>query len=290
MKNRVWLVVGAVLGLLAVAFVQGYLKREEAKLREKFRRAQGKSVKVLIAASDIPEQTQVDAKMVAVKMKPEESLQPHALVDPDQAVGKIALVPIYAGEQIQDSKLGTRERANTLSMKTPPGKRAITMPVDAVSAVGGFIRPGDFVDIIGIFTIPGPEGGKGAPVTVMLLQKVLTLATGGSFSEFQGGKEGGQARESNTLTLALTPQEAELLLFARTQGSLQYALRPKADSVILTDLPLMTGEALLSTILGPKIMASMKPAPELPPAPTPEPPRQVEVYRALEKEVVVLPQ
>ena len=280
MRNRIWLVIGAALGLLSVVLIRGYIQQLEAKMRAEFLAARGENADVAVAAVDIPEQTLIESKMVSTKSVLADALQPHALTDPERAVGEIALVPIYAGEQLRDSVLGKRERANTLSMKTPPGKRAVTVAVDALTGSGGFIRPGDFVDIVGIFQFPGPEGGQQTPVTVTLLQRVPVLAVGNTFSESPAGVE--KQGEAGTVTLALNPQEAQLIVSARTQGNLQLVLRPKADSVI-AELPIMTPDVLVAAILGAKA------APKSPVQPPKPPERRVELYRGLEKEIVVLP-
>lgn len=280
MRNRIWLVVGASLGLLSVVLIRGYIHQLESKMRAEFLAARGESTDVVVATADIPEQRLVERGMVTTKTILADALQPHALVDPDEVVGKITLVPIYAGEQMRDSVLGARERAHTLSMKTPPGKRAVTVGVDSFSGSGGFIRPGDFVDVMGIFSFPGPDGTQ-TPVTVTLLQRVPVLAVGSSFSESPSGGE--TAGEAGTVTLALSPQETQLILSARTQGTLQLVLRPKADSVIVADLPIMTPDVLVAAILGAKA------PPKQPPQPPRTAERRVEVYRGLEKEIVVLP-
>lgn len=281
MRNRLWVAIALVLGLLTTVLVNSYIHQEIDKAKRQFMVGRG-PVSVLVAVADIPPQSSIAPEMVAMETRPEDAIQPKALTDPEGAIGKITLAPIYQGEQILDSKLATPENANTLSQKTPPGRRAVTIGIDTISGVGGFIHPGDFVDILGIFNLPTPDG-KQVIVTVTLLQRVAVLAAGARFSE-----QGEGANEANTLTLALTPQETELVLFAREQGKLQLSLRPRVDSEILADLKPMSIDALVAAILGPQLAQAPPPPP--PTEPEKKAVRQVEIFRGLEREVVSLPE
>lgn len=279
--NRLLMVVAFGLATVTFLLVHNYIQRRETELKRQLLKGR-EPVDVLIAVADIPERTTIDPSMVRVETRSSDAIQPHALVDADQAVGLITVVPIYQGEQVLDSKLSRPERAETLSMKTPQGKRAVTISIDQISGVGGFIHPGDHVDMLGLFSLPTPDG-KQAVVTVTLLQSVPVLATGPQFSEAQSKQNPGP-QEANSLTLALTPQETELVLFARAQGQLQLSLRPKADSAVVADLQPMTVDALMGLILGPTLAKAQ----QQPPPPPPPKERQVELYRGLKKEVVVL--
>ena len=278
MRNRLWVVIGVTLGLLTAILVNTYIRQEIAKARRQLMVGR-EPTEVLVAAADIPEQTTITADMVQVEVRPADAIQPKSLDNQGAAIGKIALVPIYKGSQILDSTLATPENANTLSQKTPPGKRAVTIGIDNISGVGGFIHPGDHVDMLGIFSLPTPDG-KQAVVTVTLLQRVLVLAAGGRFSEAKS--EG--ASTADTVTLALTPQETELVLFGRAQGQLQLSLRPRVDSEVVADLKPMSLDALAATILGPQLAQQAAAAASQKPA------RQVEIYRGLQREVVALPE
>lgn len=283
MRNRLWVVIGVALGLLTAILVNSYIQQEVTKEKRKLLVGR-EPTEVLVAVADIPAQTPISPDMVAIDVRPADAIQPKALGDPGEAIGKIALAPFYQGEQILDSKLATPENANTLSQKIPPAKRAITIDVTNITGVGGFIHPGDFVDILGLFLLPG-EGGKEVLVTVTLLQHVAVLASGERFAELQA--EG--ASPTETLTLALTPQETELVLFAKAAArEIKFSLRPRVDSEVLTDLKPMSMDTLVAMILGPQMAAQAAAAP--PPEPPPAPVRQVEIYRGLEREVVALPE
>jgi len=279
--NRLTMVIGLVLALVTVVSIQAYLKDNEQRLRHELLRGQ-EPIPVLIALQDIPPNTQVRDNMVAVETRPAYSIQPHALDDPALALGMMTLIPIFQGEQVTDAKLARVDEANALSMKTPQGKRAVTIGVDAISGVSGLIKPSDYVDIMGVFSVPGGGGGV---VTLTLLQRVEVLAVGSKLSAAPDEEDNGGGI-AGTITLALAPQEAQLLMFARAaQAQLQLALRTKTDTVALADLTPTTQDTLMGIILGPKALEMLRQAPPEMKAPD----KTVEVFRGLKKEVVALP-
>jgi len=285
-RNRLPLIIGVVLGLLTIGLVRIYIQQREVQLKRQLLKGQ-EPVPVLIAKGDIPANTMVRDNMVELQNRPALAIQPHAVMDPGAAIGQVTLAPIYAGEQVSDSKLARPDTAGALSMKTPPGKRAVTINVDSISGVGGLIKPGDYVDIMGTFALPNPTGEK-ATVTVTLLQRVEVLAVGQKFSTSEEG-EGQAAGPSDNLTMALTPQEAQLLLFARAaQAQLQLSLRARNDTAQVADLQPTTNDTLLGVILGPKLLEMAKQAP--PAAQAKKPEKKVEVFRGLQREVVALPE
>jgi len=278
LRSRLPFIVALLFAGFAVMMTGAYIRSREAQIRRELMRGR-EPVQVLVATQDIADSTRIDESMLALVNRPADSIQPHAIANPGDAIGKIAVVPIYQNEQILDSKLERPQQISSLSAKTPAGKRAITLAVDAISGVGGFIHPGDFVDILGMFQLPTPDG-KQVPITITLMQRVQVLAAGRSAVS----QRGMEAAPSESITLALTPEETELLLFAREQGRLQFSLRPKTDSAVLAEVQPMTVDRLIAKILGP---GAMQPAPPPEPEPTE---RKVEVYRGLIREVVTVPE
>ena len=124
-----------------------------------------------------------------------------------------------------------RPQQQSLAVKTPVGKRAITVVVDKIFAVGGFVSPGDYVDIITHLNAPAnpndPKGNQG--ITVTLFQNVLVLAVGNNMQPGTGF-EAQQNATSIPITFALNPQETSLLSFVQQHGNLQLALRPSLDT------------------------------------------------------------
>ncbi len=125
-----------------------------------------------------------------------------------------------------------RRRSKTsLAIKTPEGKRAVTVMIDSLSAVGGLLNAGDFVDVIAHLSVPasnyisGPESKKNNnTVTAMIFQDLQVLAVNTNLDE-PGYYDEQQTVPSLKVTFAVDPQEAGLLAFADINGKLELALR-----------------------------------------------------------------
>lgn len=120
------------------------------------------------------------------------------------------------------------------------GERAVAIPVDSTAAVSGHVKPNDHVDIIGTFTFPGAtKGGTPAAgqqlsdtVTLTILQDVTVLATGQVMSRRPSEMQGSADRfgsQYSSVTVGVTPREAEMLVFAHQKGRLSLALRNRED-------------------------------------------------------------
>lgn len=112
-----------------------------------------------------------------------------------------------------------------------PGDRAISISVDATSSVTGLINPSDNVDIIGTFHFPEMKGDKMLDtLTLTILQNVKILATGTDMGNFFGKNM--KRKGYSTVTLALTPKEVEMIIFASQKGKLTLSLRNKEETKI----------------------------------------------------------
>ena len=123
---------------------------------------------------------------------------------------------------------------DAFSIVMPPGKRALTIQVDMLSAVGGLISPGDFVDVIATLRIPeelNAEKAKTKDVVTVLFQNLQVLAVGALFKPVGGAElyENRQKSRSVNVTLAVSPEEAGLLAFAESNGKLQLTLRSPTE-------------------------------------------------------------
>lgn len=120
------------------------------------------------------------------------------------------------------------------SVRTPPGKRALTISIESLAAVGGLVNPGDFVDILAHLKVPmnlDDERAKPDVVTTVLFQNIQVLAVGTNFKPLANEPAYDLQQKTKTLnvTLAVTPEEAGLLTFAEANGNLQLALRAPAE-------------------------------------------------------------
>ena len=281
-----------VLASLAVVMANRWVTMQRQALEEERRQLTvdyQQPVEVIVAARDLPEGTTLSTEHLQPARVPEKFLQPYAVRTPNQLLGMVTVAPLAVGEQVLLNKVRRPEAAptgTTLSGMMPQGKRAVTIGVDALTGVGGFVRPGDAVDLLWTVKLPG-EGGQGEQVvTLTLFQHVPVMAIGTQLVGRKGERTTGaggdsKSRDAFTVTLALTAQETSFLLFAREQGRVQLSLRSRADEAAQAVLPANAGtlNAYLSGQPGMQIEPSAA-----------KPPRSVEVYKGLKRDIVFIEQ
>ncbi len=145
--------------------------------------------------------------------------------DKKRCLGRVASVDIVRGAPITHRCLAPAGSPAGLYAKIPKGMRALTVKVDEISSVAGFSRPGSRVDVLLATNREGPEGEKKG--SKIILQNVLVLAAGQSITQLEGQNKPKVVR---TVTLLLTPEEAEKLALATKMGSLLLTLRAGNDN------------------------------------------------------------
>ncbi len=206
---------------------------------------------VVFAARDIPERTVIKEGMLEVRQVPVDAKHNLAIQEMNRAVGQISRVRIAAGEQVLTNKIADQVRDVGFSATIPDGKRAVAVGVTEVIASGGHIAPGDYVDVIGVFEVFVPTDGNGKPTTggssnslgggqsdklkayssLTILQNIQVLAVAEkSDTTLQSEKERAQkassADQAKSVTLAVTPEQAQKLFMAEELGKLRLSLRP----------------------------------------------------------------
>lgn len=296
LKKIVPLVFAVGLGVVAVLLNSQYLGQQRAKLEEERKKVLAQysnPVEVVVAARDLPEGIALESAHLKTDSVPEKWVQPYA-VRPHEiqsVIGQVTAAPIAGGEQVLSNKVRRPEAApagSTLSSFMPKGKRAVTIAVDTLSGVGGFVRAGDIVDMLWTLPVPPPPGGErpSSPqvVTVTLFQDVPVFAVGGEIAGGAPSKAGTPAGDAKQqfVTIGLTPQETSFLLFAREQGRIQLSLRPRADKGVQVSVKPADFNSLMELQLG------MQPSKA--PAADTKTTRQVEVYKGLQRSLVEVPE
>lgn len=278
MKKYLPLIIAAILGLIATFLVNVYIQQQAEEAKRGIIETQKNLSTVVIAIQDIPAGATISEGMVKEETVNVGMLQPRAATTLDRVLNKITVAPISKDEQILLNKLTVGGQEFSLSAKIPAGKRAITIPVDNISSVGGMIRPGDHVDVVGIVPIPGigPDGKQVNQMTNMpLFQNVLVLAVGQDFATAAGTQK--QAAVSPIITFALSPQEANLIAFVQEQGKIRLILRSPQDATVQPAVP-ATWDTLLRTVMPQAFQEAQKEAPKANQ-------KQVEIIRGLQREV-----
>jgi pilus assembly protein CpaB len=302
MRKKLPLIIGIVLALIAAYLIKVYTDQQRQMViddaKKKMEKMQADQVPILVATKDIPKGTTIDKDSVGVAIVPTQHVQPQVATSLDRVSGMIAAVPISRGEQITLNKLmQARETTSSgsLAMATPVGKRAVTISVDNISAVGGMIRPGDYVDVVAMISVPvtTPEGKQASQAAVVpLFQNTLVLAIGQETSSQPQASADGRYKkeekkgESPAITLALSPQETNLLAFVQEQGRIRLSLRSPSDAKIEPMQPASWDSLFQYLNIAPRQQAQeAKPKQqEQQKVVESEPESYVEIYRGLNKE------
>jgi pilus assembly protein CpaB len=220
------------------------------------------SREVVVAGEDIAARTEVTESMLTTKTVRADDALRGAFTDYEPVVGQVTRQEILKGEQVTRTKVGPQtevEMEEGLSFVIPQGMRGFSIKVDETSAVGGLLLPGDRVDIIAIFD-DADEFDFEKAVTLLQNLEVLAVAQTAQESipapaseqaaeeatpESDGVAEEAAAGEASlgtrpedvvtnpgarTVTLAVTPEQAQLLALTQAKGDLALALRPYGDA------------------------------------------------------------
>jgi pilus assembly protein CpaB len=221
MRNRLIFLLAIIFGLAAALGTYSYLEN----LKRTYRTS-GHFARVAIAKREIAARTVISGEMLEFKEMPVEYVLPGTVVDVKDAAGKMAVTDIYPGELILSSKLVARsDVAAGLAAKVEKGRRAISIPVNNITALHGLINTGDRVDVLVTFNAPDEQK---APVTSTIIQNVPVLAVDGNL---EGG--GGSKQELQTVTIMVEPVEAQQIALAVQHGSIQLALRSPDDAEVV---------------------------------------------------------
>jgi pilus assembly protein CpaB len=206
-------------GLVSIYAAKFYLENRlnEARVRQE--------LGVVTATVDIPLGTRIEAQHITVKRYPRELLPEQAMMQEAEVLGRVAIVEIPAKTPLLSRHLAGVGAQPGLSGVTAAGMRAVSVRVDEASSVGGFVSPGTYVDVIAIMQ-PQLDGAR--QVSKVILQKVRVLAGG---QQMQSRTEG-KPTLVNTVTLEVTPAQAEKLKLAEAEGRLQLSIRNATDLVI----------------------------------------------------------
>ena len=137
--------------------------------------------KVVVAAFDVPWSTVLTKDMVRTATFLKESLPNGYYLDPAQIVGRTVIQPIRTNEPITEARLApTSVRTGGVAAVITPNKRAMSVKVDKVVGVSGYIHPGNRVDVL--VTLNEQRGEVTAPVTKIVLENILVLASGPEFN------------------------------------------------------------------------------------------------------------
>jgi pilus assembly protein CpaB len=230
----------------------------------------------VVAARNLPAGAMIAADDVKVVPWPAANALPGGFATPDRVVGRGLVASVVENEPITQTKLAPRGAGAGLPPTIPAGMRAISVKVNEVIGVAGFVLPGTRVDVL--VTVNQQD-----PVARTVVPNLLVLTAGTRYDQEQA--KDGKPVPSTVVTLAVTPQDAERITLAAGSGSIMLALRNPLDTDTVE-----TAGVRMSGLFGP---ASPRPAAAPrprnvsvtppPPPPSPPPPYTVETIRAAKR-------
>ncbi len=179
-------------------------------------------VQVVVAANDIQVGAKLAANDVGVIALPQAAVPPGAFSSPAKVLGRGAILPISKGDFILPGKLAALNAGAGLPSMIPQGMRAVSVRVNDVVSVAGFVQPGTHVDVLAT----GNQGSGNDRQTTTVLENVLVLAVGKSLDR----NAPADAQTAPVITLAVSPDDAQKLALASQEGRIQLSLRNPLDT------------------------------------------------------------
>jgi pilus assembly protein CpaB len=179
-------------------------------------------VDVIVAADDLQVGTKIDEHDIKIIKIPSSALPTGTPRRRSDVIGHGVIIPMTKGEFILPSKLAGDNAGAGLPSLITNGMRAVSVRVNEVVSVAGFVTPGTRVDVL----LTGTPTGANENETTTVLQNVLVLASGHTLERTSTG----EAQNTAVITLLVTPEDAEKLALASTEGKIQLALRNPLDT------------------------------------------------------------
>lgn len=213
-KSQIFLLflLSVVFGLAAVFFAKQWMDNQVQPTVEV---EQVERHPVVVASQEIEAGTIIEEQFLTTKLMEVDWINDNNYSDPEELVGKVVANTVYAGEVLHKMRFTVPGEGSTLAALIPENKRAVTIRVDDVIGVAGFLLPGNKVDILNTVSY-----GKNSASTQTVLKDIKVLAV----------DQTAKTKENSPIivravTLEVTPKDAEKLLTAKSKGSIQLTLR-----------------------------------------------------------------
>lgn len=221
MQNRrgpIFLLLALGMGIAAAWMTQRLVSKptpEEASLR---------TTPVVIVRTDVPVATSLTKEHLSTTEWPADHVPTGALTRPEQAVGRVVRRPVAAQEPVLEMALFETGTSGGLRAVIESGRRAVTVKVDNVIGVAGFVTPGARVDVMA--TMRRVDRERAIPYAKAILQNIRVLAVDQKLEDAKAG----EPEVVSVVTLEVDPVQAEHLIYAAHEGRLQLAMRSPGDT------------------------------------------------------------
>jgi pilus assembly protein CpaB len=227
---------------------------------------------VVVATADLDIGTEISRDDVHTIEWPATSVPESAIGSVDEVIGRGLIVPVVQNEPILSAKLASKEAGAGLPPAIPPGLRAVSVRVNEVIGVAGYVLPGTHVDVV---VTVSPTNQQGDMTSKVILTNVLVLAAG---TKIERTTDKDKPMPVSVVTLLVNPEEAERLTLAASEGKIQLALRNPLDRETPATRGIrpaaLLGAAPIERAIRPRVAQTVKVAS----APAPEP-ATVEIIR-----------
>ena len=221
MSNMRPFIIALAFGIIAVLLVYFYIQRIESNQTiEAIPMA-----RVVRATSNIPPRTNVTEHMLEEIEVPQDMVTVDTVTELEEILGAVSVTSIYENQILMNQMFKAETELQDPSRMLDEGERAVTVGVTEVSGLGGNLMPGDNVDVM-VTILSNDE--VGVPSTFTVLRNIQVLAVGQDIG-FEGDETEPTAGVSKSVTLQVTPGDAEILTLASEVGSVRLALRNPND-------------------------------------------------------------
>lgn len=279
-RNRMLIgaVVAIVIGLLASRYVYKQVQRAGTVKTMQ-------TTQIVVATERLALGTRLQPQQLRLVTWPQDDPMPGSFARIEDCTNRAVITPLVENEPVLESNLAPKEAGAGLPAVIPEGMRALSVRVDDVVGVAGFVIPGTMVDVLATGDLGGTGGGDS--VTRTILEDVRVLAAGQKIEQDKDGKP----QTVSVVTLLVDPGQADRLTLASTEARIHLALRNTIDTKQVNSPPVFR-----TTLFGgpPRVVSEPKPASRkrmtAPPSITPPPPPYtVEVIKGEKRETHTFP-
>jgi pilus assembly protein CpaB len=211
------LIVAIVLGGIATFSIWSFLRSNQQEME----RIRATLADVVVAAENIPLGATIEQRHLKTIKWPKADVPPGTFQDTAPLIGRNVVAEVIKGEPLFETRLANADnKSGLMAYIIPEGHRAMAVAVNDVAGVAGFVLPNSTVDVIVTTTPP-----KGERISKIVLQNLRVLAVGQKMEQ-----KDGKAIQVPSVTVSITPEEAEKLALASNVGTLQLLLRGAKDN------------------------------------------------------------
>jgi pilus assembly protein CpaB len=231
---------------------------------------------IVVADRPIQLGTRLDTTNLRVISWPADEAIAGSFIRVEDCAGRALLTNLAGNEPVLESKLAPKEAGAGLPATIPEGMRAVSVAVNEVNGVAGFVIPGTMVDVLVTGRLSGITADPNNNITRVILENVRVLAAGQQVEQDREGKP----QKVPVVTLLVTPEDATKLTMASTEGKIQLALRNTIDSKLTNPPPVLQAVLFTGPVVAAPVRAIVRKATPVSPVPY-----AVEVITGSKKEI-----